>query len=375
MLCPTPPMGWNHWNTFGNDIHEEVIRASAEALVETGLREAGYVYCCIDDCWEAPERTSEGRLTWDTERFPAGIPALADHVHSLGLKFGIYSCSGTHTCAGLPASFGHEEDDAAGFAEWGVDYLKYDHCFMPPGISGRTVYARMGQALRQTGREIVYSLCNWGFEDVWTWGRAVGGQLWRTTGDIRDSWESIKVIGFDKQKPLAGWAGPGGWNDPDMLVVGMSGVGHASRTGGCTAAEYRSHFGLWCLLAAPLIIGCDVRKVDAESLALMKNPRLLAINQDPLGVQGRYLDTHREVEVWAKPLADGAVAVGFFNMGQKDRDKTAVAWESLGIDSRRVCSVTDCLSGEDLGRYRAAFNAGQLGEHDCQVVRITPLAR
>ncbi|MDW8289478.1 MAG: glycoside hydrolase family 27 protein, partial [Armatimonadota bacterium] len=218
MLAPTPPMGWNSWNTFGAEIHEELIRQVADVFVEAGLREAGYTYVVIDDLWESDERDDQGRLVPDPKKFPSGMKALADYVHSKGLKFGIYSCAGTHTCAGKPGSYGYEEIDAQTFAEWGVDYLKYDFCYKPAGADAVTLYRRMGQALRATGRPIVFSICEWGSNEPWKWGASVGGHLWRTTGDINDSWESIEQIGFS-QNGLEAYAGPDHWNDPDMLVV------------------------------------------------------------------------------------------------------------------------------------------------------------
>jgi alpha-galactosidase len=363
-------MGWNSWNTFGPNINEEVVRETAEAFLRTGLSDAGYRYVVIDDHWEADER-ADGCLRWDAEKFPRGIPDLASFVHGLGLQFGIYSCSGTHTCGGKPASFGYEETDALTFAQWGVDYLKYDHCFFPPGAVGRTAYQRMGQALRSSGRPILYSLCNWGRDDVWTWGAAVGGHLWRTTGDIADTWDSIVRIGFERQRELYPYAGPNHWNDPDMLVVGMHNRGHVAR-GGCTDAEYRSHFSLWCLLAAPLMIGCDVRELSDTACRILLQRELIAVNQDPLGVQGAPLGRHRDVEVWSKPLADGSLAVGFFNLSDRTRAKSPVAWEQLGLHDRRPCRVRDLWGGEDLGEFTRCFNTGTIEPHDCQIIRLTP---
>lgn len=372
MLAPTPPLGWNSWNTFGHDICEEVVRETADAFVETGLKDCGYQYVVIDDLWEADERDAAGRLTWDVDKFPSGIPAVAEYVHARGLKFGIYSCTGTHTCAGKPASFGHEEIDARTFAEWGVDFLKYDHCYHPPGHSGKEAYRRMGQALRATGRSILYSLCNWGVDEVWTWGAGVGGHMWRTTGDINDSWASIVDLGFVRQQNLYPYAGPNHWNDPDMLVVGMYNQGHVAR-GGCSDLEYRSHFALWCLLASPLMIGCDTRNMTDETRAILMNRELLAVNQDPLGVQAMALGKHRNVQVWHKPLADGSIAVGIFNLSEHVQNKAPVAWETLGLHDRRRCRVRDLYAGEDLGEFTVSFNSGRLEPHACQILRLTPL--
>lgn len=366
-------MGWNSWNTFGAEINEAVIRETADAFVSEGLKDAGYEYVVIDDLWEADERV-DGRLTWDREAFPNGIPALADYVHSKGLKFGIYSCAGSHTCAGKPASYGYEEADAETFAEWGVDFLKYDFCYAPPGVDGPTLYQRMGQALRATGRPILFSICEWGGRRPWAWGAKVGGHMWRTTGDIFDTWESIVHIGFEQQADLHPYAGPGHWNDPDMLVVGMYGKGNVAR-GGCTDAEYRSHFSLWCLLASPLMIGCDVRDMDAVTRGILLNRELIAVNQDPLGRQGYRVGRvpwgDEIAEVWAKPLEDGSVAVGMFNLSDRDGRQIVVAWESLGLHDRRPCRVRDLWTHEDLGTFTRSFVA-RVDRHDVKVVKLTP---
>ncbi len=373
MLAATPPMGWNSWNTFGPRIDEAVVRETADAFVETGLKDAGYEYVVIDDLWEADERV-DGRLTWDGEKFPAGIPALAEYVHGKGLKFGIYSCAGSHTCAGKPAGYGYEEIDARTFAEWGVDFLKYDFCYLPPGVDGIGLYRRMGQALRAGGREILFSICEWGGMKPWEWAASVGGHMWRTTGDINDSWKSIMDIGFDRQLGLHAYAGPGRWNDPDMLVVGMRGEGNVAR-GGCTDAEYRTHFALWCLLASPLMIGCDVRKMDDATRELLTNPRLIAVNQDPLGRQGYRVGQMwwggQRGEVWAKPLADASVAVGLFHLGDRDRQRLTVPWESIGIDRHRPCLVEDLWSGEELGEFRVDYSTVVPG-HDAAMLRVVP---
>jgi len=374
ILAQTPPMGWNSWNTFGGDINEAVIRETADAFVSEGLKDAGYEYVVIDDLWEADERVN-GRLTWDPETFPNGIPALANYVHSKGLKFGIYSCAGSHTCAGKPASYGYEEVDAHSFAEWGVDFLKYDFCYAPAGTDGPMLYRRMGQALRSTGRRILFSLCEWGKHKPWEWGARTGGHMWRTTGDINDSWESILQIGFEQQVGLAAYAGPGHWNDPDMLVVGMYGKGNVAR-GGCTDAEYRSHFSLWCLLASPLMIGCDVRHMNQATKDILLNPEVLAVNQDPLGRQGYQVGRvpwARDIAVtWAKPLQDGSVAVGLFNLGERDGRRIAVAWETLGIHDRRPCRVRDLWAREDLGVTTGSYVAC-VDQHDVAMLRIVPV--
>jgi len=371
MLAPTPPMGWNSWNTFGADIHEELIRQVADVFVEAGLKEAGYTYVVIDDLWEADERDSSGRLVPDPRKFPSGMKALADYVHSKGLKFGIYSCAGTHTCAGKPASYGYEEIDAHTFAEWGVDFLKYDFCYKPAGVDGPSLYRRMGQALRATGRPIIFSLCEWGTNEPWKWGASVGGHMWRTTGDINDSWESIDQIGFS-QNGLEAYAGPDHWNDPDMLVVGMYGKGNVAR-GGCTDSEYRAHFALWCLLAAPLMIGCDVRNMNDFTHSLLTHRGLIAINQDPLGRQGFRVGVEWDhFETWMKPLADGSVAVGLFNRHKDWKRVITAPWESLGIHDRRPCRVQNVITGEDYGVCTRFFGA-PVDPHDVVVLKVTPI--
>jgi alpha-galactosidase len=373
MLAERPPLGWNSWNTFGAELNEALVRETADAFVSEGLRDAGYEYVVMDDLWEADERV-DGRLTWDEAKFPGGIPALADYVHSKGLKFGIYSCAGSHTCAGKPASYGYEETDAQTFAEWGVDFLKYDYCYVPPGLDGPTLYSRMGQALRATGRPILFSLCEWGGREPWKWGARAGGHMWRTTGDIEDSWESIVDIGFERQVGLEAYAGPGRWNDPDMLVVGMYGKGNVAR-GGCNDAEYRSDFSLWALLASPLMIGCDVRSMNDATRTILMNRDVLAVNQDALGRQGYRVGTTNHssqiVSIWAKPLEDGSIAVGLFNLGDRDGRIATVAWESIGVHDRRPCRVQDLWSGEELGVFAREL-AVNVDRHDVALVRITP---
>ena len=246
-LAPTPPMGWNSWNKFGCNVSEDLIRQTADVMVKSGMKDAGYQYVVIDDCWQV-SRDKDGNIVADAQRFPSGIKALADYVHSLGLKFGIYSDVGSKTCAGRPGSLGHEYQDARQYAAWTVDYLKYDWCNSTTQ-DGPSSYALMRQALDASGRPIVLSICEWGTAKPWLWGKEVGGNLWRTTGDISDRWASMERIGF-AQDALAPYAAPGHWNDPDMLEIG---------NGGMTDTEYRTHMSLWSMLAAPLIAGNDVR--------------------------------------------------------------------------------------------------------------------
>jgi len=303
-LAPTPPMGWNSWNKFGCRIDENLIRQTADAMVSSGMREAGYKYVNIDDCWEASARDEQGNLTTDAKRFPHGMKWLADYVHSRNLKIGIYSSAGTMTCQKRPASIDHEVADATTFAAWGIDYLKYDNCNnqLRPAIER---YQAMGEALAATGRPIVFSLCEWGQNKPWEWGRFVGGELWRTTGDIRDTWKSMLSI-LDKQVGLEKYSGPNAWNDPDMLEVG---------NGRMTNAEYVAHFSLWALLNAPLIAGNDLRSMSDSTRLILTNREVIAVDQDWGGSQGYKLKGDSVTQVWIKPMSNGDRAVVLLNRG------------------------------------------------------------
>ena len=328
-LAPTPPMGWNSWNKFGCNINEELIRETADALVASGMRDAGYEYVNIDDCWMAPERDAQGRLQPDPVRFPDGIAALADYVHGLGLKLGIYSSAGTATCQGLPASLGHESVDAQSWADWGVDFLKYDNCYNQ-GVPALERYRAMGDALAATGRPIVYSICEWGSNDPWLWGDEVGGDLWRTTGDISDNWGSVMSL-LDSQVGIESYSGPNGWNDPDMLEVG---------NGGMTSTEYRAHMSLWALLNAPLIAGNDLRTMDPETLGMLTNAAVVGVNQDWGGEQGSMRRDDGDAEVWAKPMSDGSTAVVLLNRGDGPTTIATDATE-LALPESAAYSVRD----------------------------------
>ena len=312
-LAPTPPMGWNSWNKFGCRIDENLIKETADAIVSSGMKDAGYRYVNIDDCWEAPQRDANGNLATDPQRFPHGMKWLADYVHSKGLEIGIYSSAGTGTCQRRPASLDHEAADAATFASWGIDYLKYDNCNNEnrPALER---YKAMGEALAATGRPIVFSLCEWGRNKPWEWGRSVGGNLWRTTGDIRDRWDSMLSI-LDKQVGLEKYSGPNAWNDPDMLEVG---------NGHMTNAEYVAHFSLWSLLNAPLIAGNDIRSMNDSTRAILTNRDVIAVDQDWGGEQGHKIRDDGEQEVWMKPMSNGDAAVVLLN-----RDSTATATVSV----------------------------------------------
>ncbi|HEY3502989.1 MAG TPA: NPCBM/NEW2 domain-containing protein [Actinocatenispora sp.] len=305
-LALTPPMGFNDWNSFGCDVDEQLIEQTADFFVSSGLKAAGYQYVNIDDCWSEKQRSADGHLVPDPVKFPDGIKGTADYVHAKGLKLGIYSSAGDKTCAGYPASFGHETVDAQDFAAWGVDYLKYDNCGTrdtPETKDGYVDrYSRMRDALAATGRPIVYSLCEWGNFDPASWAGDVGN-LWRTTGDISDNWASLKNI-VRQNMGLYAAAKPGAWNDPDMLEVG---------NGGMTDTEYRTHFGLWSMMAAPLLIGTDLRQATPATLAVLSNREVIALDQDSLGTQARPVSDSGGHVVFAKPLANGDVAVALYN--------------------------------------------------------------
>jgi alpha-galactosidase len=317
-LAKTPPMGWNSWNHFGCNINENIIKQTADAMVSSGMKAAGYKYIVIDDCWMADHRDSKGRLIPNPKRFPHGIKWLAKYVHSKGLKLGIYESAGTHTCQGLPGSLHHAKQDAKSFASWDVDYLKYDNCGNQ-GISYIKRYAGMSKALQATGRPIVYSICEWGVKAPWQWAPKIGN-LWRTTGDIRDSWQSVMSI-LDQQAGLYKYAGPGHWNDPDMLEVG---------NGGMTTTEYKAHFSLWAVLAAPLIAGNDLRHMSDATKQILENKAVIAVDQDSAGKEGHKAVDMGDQEVWVKPLSDGSMAVLLLNRGPARAFMTVTA-EQAGL--------------------------------------------
>ncbi len=294
-LAKTPPMGWNSWNKFAGKVDDPGVRAAADAMASNGMKAAGYLYINIDDTWQG-ERDSDGNIR-PNNKFP-DMKSLAGYVHSKGLKIGIYSSPGPNTCAGYEGSYGHEEQDAKTYAAWGFDYLKYDWCgarSIYKDDEMQAVYQKMGDALQASGRPIVFSLCQYGRDDVWKWGPDVGGNLWRTTGDISDAWKSMAKIGFN-QNDLAPYAGPGHWNDPDMLEIG---------NGGMSDTEYRTHMSLWSILAAPLLAGNDLQHQTADTLAILTNREVIAIDQDPAGKQGTRLSQNGDRQIWVKELADG----------------------------------------------------------------------
>ena len=319
-LAKTPPMGWNSWNKFASRVDDAGVRAAADALASNGMKDAGYVYVNIDDTWQAG-RDAQGNIQTN-RKFP-DMRALADYVHGKGLKIGIYSSPGPNTCAGYEGSYGHEVQDAQTYASWGIDYLKYDWCGarnIYKDEEMRAVYQKMGDALHDSGRKIVYSLCQYGRDEVWTWGPLVGGNLWRTTGDIRDSWSSMSTIGFS-QNELAPYAAPGHWNDPDMLEIG---------NGGMNVEESKTHMSLWAMLAAPLLAGNDLQHMSPQVLAILTNRDVIAIDQDAKGKQGTRVSNSGTSEVWVRQLAKGGRAIALFNRGETPTS-VSLEWASVGL--------------------------------------------
>ncbi|WP_425556883.1 glycoside hydrolase family 27 protein [Kitasatospora saccharophila] len=343
-LAATPQMGFNDWNAYGCNVSESLIKTTALAMHNNGMQSAGYTYVNIDDCWMTHSRGADGRLVPDPAKFPDGIKGTADYVHSLGLKLGIYEDAGLQTCAGFPGSLGHETTDAQSFAAWGVDYLKYDNCYAGPGCAlnscpngtkapAQTRYATMRDALAATGRPILFSLCNWGEDNVWTWGAGTGNS-WRTTGDINASYSSMLSI-FHANVQLAPYAGPGHWNDPDMLEVG---------NGSLSDTESRTEFSLWSEMAAPLIAGTNIASAGANTLATLTNTRVIAVDQDPLGRQGTMVSAGNGLDVLAKPLANGDVSVVLFNeTGSTATITTSAA--AIGKTGAASYGLTDLWTG------------------------------
>jgi alpha-galactosidase len=373
-LAETPPMGWNSWNKFAGNINEDLIRQTADAMATNGMKDAGYQYVNIDDCWHG-QRDAQGFIQPDPQRFPSGIKALADYVHSKGLKLGIYSDCGAKTCAGRPGSRGHEYQDALTYAQWGVDYLKYDWC-NADDLKAQGAYATMRDAIHAAGRPMIFSLCEWGENKPWLWASNVG-HLWRTTGDItatfdglidHGSWHQSGVLQIiDLQKPLRTYAGPGHWNDPDMLEVGN----------GLSENENRAHFSMWCILAAPLISGNDLRSVPPETLAILANKDVIAIDQDSLGVEGFVYSTNDNVETWFKPLADGDWAMCVLNRGTSSK-KFSFDWKNENVSdsfskrdanfSTTVYAFQNLWTGE-IGSTKEILSA-EIPGHDVLLLRL-----
>lgn len=364
-LAARPPMGWNSWNHFHDKVDDAAVRAQAEAMVSSGMRDAGYTYINIDDTWEGV-RDAKGNIQTNS-KFP-DMKALADFVHSKGLKIGIYSSPGAKTCAKYEGSLGHELQDAQTYAAWGIDYLKYDLCGLreemrnasTPEVANKMMvdaYIKMRDALRSTGRPIVYSLCQYGNDAVWKWGTTVGGNLWRTTGDITDKYARMAEIGFG-QAGLAPFAGPGHWNDPDMLEVG---------NGGMTMEEYRTHMSLWAIIAAPLLAGNDLSTMTPETVAVLTNRDVIAVDQDAMGKQGDRVSAEGPIEVWVRPLADGSKAVGIFNR-HPSAMTTQVDFQKLGFP--HDAKAKDLWLGKDLGTISAPYTATVPG-HGVLFLRVS----
>jgi alpha-galactosidase len=368
-IALTPPLGWNSWNGFGCDVTEANVRAAADAMVASGLVDHGWTYINIDDCWEAG-RNAEGRIL-SNEKFP-NMKALTDYVHSKGLKIGLYSSPGRKTCAGHEGSYKHEELDARQYGDWGFDYLKYDWCSYgglvpnPDHAALLKPYQVMRAALNQVPRDIVFSLCQYGMGNVWEWGAEVGGNCWRTTGDITDTWSSMSRIGFG-QAGHERFSRQGHWNDPDMLVVGYVGWSAKVRPSRLTPNEQYTHISLWCLLCSPLLIGCDMTKLDEFTLNLLTNDEVIEVNQDSLGLQAARIAKNGTSELWAKDLEDGSMAVGLFNRGE---EATAVkaSWSDLGVSGR--LKVRDLWRQMDLGIYTDHFEAS-VPRHGVVLVKIS----
>ncbi len=357
MLAEKAPMGWNSWNTFGKDISEQLIMEMADVMVEKGYRDAGYEYVIIDDCWSLKERV-DGKLVADPALFPHGMKYLSDYVHSKGLKFGMYSCAGFMTCAGYPSSYGHEYEDAKQFAEWGVDYLKYDFCNFPSSGNGRNAYLTMAMALRNSGREILLAACNWGVDNPSGWMRSRGAHSYRSTGDIFDVPKSYKHI-FRSQVENIENNAPGCYNDMDMLIVGMHGKGNVGLDG-CSDTQYLQHFAMWAFLGSPLIIGSDLRSLDQVNEKALLCKGLIAINQDE-EYRPAFLLGHNGEKTYtmAKIMSGNRVALGFFNLDAANEweNGMSISFDDLGIHSESgvALKLTDAITGEDLGIHRDGY--------------------
>ena len=375
-LAPTPPMGWNSWNTFESNISEELIEGIADTMIANGMRDAGYSYIVIDDCWALRDRDPEGNIVPDPQKFPNGMKALSDYLHERGFKLGMYSCAGKTTCAGYPGSMGHEYQDARNFAAWGIDYLKYDWCATDTR-DALEAYTTMRDALYTAGRPIVFSICEWGQNKPWEWGKDVG-HLWRISGDIYDCWDceqewsrgwkTILDIYHDLQPSMVGrdglgqYSGPDGWNDLDMMEVGNAGL---------TTTESRSHFTMWCMVASPLMAGNDLRTATPEIIEIMTDADAIAVNQDKMGVAGwRFGIVPDKYEIWIRPLSDEAWAVCVLNDSDDELEIT-LDWERLARHMEGDFEVYDIWDKKDLGPNDHPF-AKKVASHDVWFMRLTP---
>lgn len=376
-IALTPPMGWNSWNLIEADVSDTLIRQIADAIVQSGMKDAGYQYIIIDDHWVGG-RDSRNRLFPDQKRFPHGMKVVADYVHIKGLKLGIYSDAAEYTCGGVTASYNFEELDAQTFADWGIDYLKYDYCNAPEDVTTAFArYKKMSDAIKKTGRPMVFAICEWGQRKPWLWARAAGGHLWRTTWDSRDVWQSndnnltgIMEI-FDQQKDLAQYAGPGGWNDPDLLMVGLYGKGKSSsvvgRFKGCSTLEYRTHFALWAMLSAPLIVNLDIRKMDKETSDILLNREIIAINQDSLGKQANTLFIRDQIQVLKKELQNGDIAFCVFNRSDQPVTYSFDLRNDLNI--WYPASVRNIFDNVNMAKAKKLSHT--IEPHDCRIYRIS----
>jgi alpha-galactosidase len=383
-LAPTPPMGWNSWNPLGKHVSEKLIRETADAMVSSGLKDVGFKYIVIDDIWQGGRDSVTHLLFPDPVRFPSGIKALADYVHSKGLKFGIYSDAGTMTCGDRPGSYGYEDKDAQLFAEWGVDYLKYDYCYCPDYASENNDYKmavarykEMGDALKATGRPIVFSICEWGPRSPWLWGKEVGGHLWRISYDVGDKWDEPRnehsqigiLTAIDAMCNLERFVQKGGWNDPDMLVIGLRNSGFI-KGGGCTDEEYRTQMSMWCMFSAPLMLGCDIRSMSDATKKIILNKDIIAINQDPLGKQAFRVMRKDGVEAWKKPMEGGKFAIAFLNRNSGDEMVTS-GLEQLELDPKMTFETYDVWKHETVKQPAGSLTA-KMKSHECQVFVLTP---
>ncbi|MDP4241100.1 MAG: glycoside hydrolase family 27 protein, partial [Bacteroidota bacterium] len=370
-LALTPPMGWNSWNVWGLAVDNDKVKASADMFIKSGLADQGYTYVNIDDGWEAPSRDANGEMVTN-EKFP-DIRVTSDYVHSKGLRFGIYSSPGPKTCGGYLGSYQHELQDAETYAKWGIDYLKYDWCSYTevcPDAGNleeqKKPYILISECLKKQPRDIVHSMCQYGMGNVWTWGGSIGGQLWRTTGDIEDTWESLKSIGF-YQSIAAPFAKPGNWNDPDMLVVGWVGWGPKLHPTRLTASEQYTHISLWALLSAPMLMGCDLTRIDDFTMNLLGNNEVIDIDQDALGKSAVPVIKDPLYEVWVKQLEDGSKAIGLFNL-DKDVKNISIDWARAGLSEKQV--VRDIWRQKNLGTFDKSFET-KVQPHGVTLIKVT----
>ena len=368
ILAKTPPMGFNTWNTFGPNINEQMVLEMADVMAEQGYRDAGYKYVVIDDCWSLRERDENGNLVADPEKFPHGMKYVADYVHAKGLKFGMYSCAGTRTCAGYPASFDHEFQDARTFASWGVDFLKYDFCYFPSFANCQHRYLTMAQALRASGRDILFSACNWGVQEPWNWMRSIGAHMYRSTGDIWDNFPSTAGI-MKSQMGNFNANAAGCFNDMDMLTVGMGGQGNVGDANCNTYGEYEMQFAYWCFCAAPLMMGADLRRVGEEYRTLLQHKELIRLNQDPECRPPYKVREDNGYTVFIRHLADGEFAIGVFNLHQDPRH-AEITFAELGVpvNAGVKLALTDVITGEVIAPKKDDLFVAVPG-HSCKIYR------